>query len=162
SSHPLGYWQPRRFRPELEALEQRCLPAVYKVLNINDSGPDSLREAITKANMVTPGVNDTIQFAIPGAGVHTITLMSQLPDLSDPAGLTIDGHSQPGSSVNTLTQGDNAILQIELNGNNAVLVGLNITAANNTVQGLVVNRFKEDGIRLTGPNAFFNAIKGNF
>ncbi len=37
---------------------------------------------------------DTIAFAIPGAGVHTITVASDLPVIDDP--LMIDGWTQPG------------------------------------------------------------------
>ena len=50
----------------------------YVVTNTNDSGPGSLREAITEAD-ANPG--NTIIFAIPG-GPATIDLASALPDLT--------------------------------------------------------------------------------
>ena len=81
-------------------------------MNTNDSGPGSLRQAIFNAN-ANPGL-DTIAFAIPGAGMHTISPTSPLPNITDP--VVIDGYTQPGSSPNTLANGDNAVLLIELNG----------------------------------------------
>ncbi len=53
-------------------------------------------------------------FNIPRAGVHTITPISNLPEVTDQ--VVIDGYTQPGSSPNTLAAGDNAVLLIELNG----------------------------------------------
>jgi parallel beta-helix repeat protein len=55
-----------------------------------DAGHGSLREAIDGAN-ANPGA-DQIRFAIPGSGVHTITLLSPLPPVTDP--VVIDGASQ--------------------------------------------------------------------
>ncbi len=63
----------------------------FAVTNTNPSGPGSLADAITNANN-TPGLN-TVTFAIPGSGVHTITA-STLPVIADP--VIIDGWSQPG------------------------------------------------------------------
>ncbi len=48
--------------------------ATFTVLNTNDSGPGSLRQAILDAN-ATPGA-DTIAFNIPGSGIHTIGPLS--------------------------------------------------------------------------------------
>jgi hypothetical protein len=58
------------------------------VTSTADSGPGSLREAIENANAM-PGA-DSITFAISG----TITLVSALPPITDPAGLSIDGGAQ--------------------------------------------------------------------
>src|SRR5690348_16411964 len=57
-----------------------------------DSGPGSLREAITKANLTAK--KDTIKFNIPGIGPHTILLASDLPDITRP--VVIDGTTQQG------------------------------------------------------------------
>ena len=65
--------------------------------NTDDSGPGSLRQAILDAEAAAGA--DTIAFAIPGAGVHTITPLTLLPIISQP--VTIDGYTQPGSSPNT-------------------------------------------------------------
>src|SRR5205807_1996407 len=91
---------------------------------------------------------DTINFNIPGAGVHTISPASALPTITDP--VTIDGYTQPGASMNTLANSDNAVLLIELNGASAGTssIGLLFFAANCVVKGLVINRFSREGIDL--------------
>src|SRR6516225_3437124 len=77
--------QRQHFVPRLEALECRTLPSTFTVLNLADSGPGSLRQAILDAN-AQPGA-DTIQFA---HGLHgTIALTSGELDITDD--LTIDG-----------------------------------------------------------------------
>jgi hypothetical protein len=88
--------------------------ATFTVTNTGDSGPGSLRQAILDAN-AAPGA-DAIAFNIPGRGVHAIGPLSPLPALTDDAGVTIDGYTQPGASPNTLAIGDNAVLLVELNG----------------------------------------------
>ena len=76
------------------------------------SGNCTLRAAIEQSN-ATPGT-DTIAFNIPGSGVRTIAPATDLPTVTD---LTvIDGYTQPGSSANTLAEGDNAVLLVELSG----------------------------------------------
>ena len=89
--------------------------ATFTVTTTNDSGAGSLRTAITNANAAAG--TDTINFSIVGAGVHTINLTSALPTIT--GAVTIDGYTQTGSSVNTLSVGDNAVLTIELNGTGA-------------------------------------------
>jgi hypothetical protein len=85
--------------------------ATFSVINTNDSGAGSLRQAILDAN-ANPGP-DTIAFAIAGAGVQSIALQSGLPAVTDP--VTIDGYSQPGTKPNMQDQGDNAVLLVEVN-----------------------------------------------
>ena len=75
----------------------------------------SLREAINLANSA-PGA-DTIDFDIPGTGVQTISLLSALPTITDP--VVINGYTQPGAKQNSLANGDNAVLLIELSGASA-------------------------------------------
>jgi hypothetical protein len=126
----------------LLALAAEAGAKTFPVLNTNDSGPGSLRQAITDANAhVNTGVSapDLISFNIAGTGVRTITLAAALPTITDP--VVIDGYTQPGSSANTLAVGDNSVHRIELNGNNAVCGALVIIAGNSTVRGLVINRF---------------------
>jgi len=62
--------------------------ATFTVINLNDSGDGSLRQAITDAN-ASPGA-DTITFNVSGM----ITCYSRLPIITDAAGLTIDGTGQ--------------------------------------------------------------------
>lgn len=60
---------------------------IFNVTNTDDSGTGSLRQAIIDA-AANPG-NDEIQFTIPGSGPHSITVTSNLPDISQP--VAIDG-----------------------------------------------------------------------
>ena len=130
--------------------------ATFTVTNTLNSGAGSLRQAILDANS-NPG-RDTIGFNIPGAGVHTISATNALPVITDP--VTIDGYTQPGSATNSLANGDNAVLLIELNGSQAGGVrGLTIATSNTTVRGLVINGFS-DGIFLQSGNN--NVVEGNF
>ena len=135
---------------------------IFIVTTTSDSGVGSLRRAMQTAN-TTPGVN-IITFNIPGNGVHTITPLSALPEITDP--VFIDGYSQPGSHPNTNGPelGSNAVLLIELNGTN-INPGLDGTAllirdGNSTIRGLVINRTPNAGILMQyGSN---NVIEGNF
>jgi hypothetical protein len=114
----------------------------FTVTNTTDGGSGSLRQAITDGNghaNIDPNTPDIINFAIPGAGLQTITPLSALPTITDP--VVIDGYTQPGSSPNTVAVGDNSIHLIEINGNGARVNALTITAGNSTVRGLVINRF---------------------
>src|SRR5688572_92516 len=79
-------------RPRVEALEDRCLLATFTVVNTDDAGPGSLREAITQANL--DPAQDTIEFA-PGV-TGAITLQSALPDLA--TAIVLEG---PGASALT-------------------------------------------------------------
>jgi hypothetical protein len=69
--------------------------ATFAVNNTSSAGAGSLRAAITAANGTA--APDTIEFAIPGNGVHTITPAVQLPAITQP--VSIEGYSQPGSSA---------------------------------------------------------------
>lgn len=99
----------------------------------------SLREAISNANANADA--STINFAIPGAGVQTISPTSALPTITQP--VTINGYSQPLATANTLAASDNAVLLIELDGTSAGAIsnGLNITGGASTIKGLIINRF---------------------
>ena len=149
-------------RPDLELLEDRRLlaPLDFLVTNNTDGGPGSLRQAILNAN-ANPGL-DTIDFAIPGAGVHTISPTSALPGITDP--VVIDGYTQPGAGPNTLANGDNAVLLIELSGSLAGpdTHGLELQSADSLVRGLVINQFGFFGIALTGAGSTGNRVEGCF
>lgn len=82
----------KHFRPHLECIEDRCLPSTFTVLNLLDSGPDSLRAAVAAAN-ANPGA-DAIDFATTG----TIALTSGELDITD--SLTING---PGAGALTVS-----------------------------------------------------------
>ncbi|WP_442510878.1 VCBS domain-containing protein [Novipirellula sp. SH528] len=128
--------------------------------NKGTDGEISLREAIIAANN-TAGM-DTVSFNIAGAGVHTIGLLSVLPSITE--AITIDGYTQSGSSINTATNGSNAVLQIELDGTNtgAGASGLKLVAGSDgsTIRGLAINRFSGSGVEIN--NSDNNTIVGNF
>jgi hypothetical protein len=123
----------------------------------------TFRAALMQSN-ATPGP-DVIHFAIAGPGVKTIQPLSALPNISDP--VTIDGYSQPGSSMNTLAVGNDAVLLIEIDGSavGAVANGLTVFTTGCTIQGLVINRFTNNGIQIDatgGGAAGGHSILGNF
>lgn len=111
--------------PSAHAVGEGCTPAAntFCVTNTNDTidtgSPayaGSLRKAIADSN--SAGGTNTIGFDIAGSGVHTITLVAQLPAIT--TNLTVDGFSQPGSVQNTNAPdqgGLNAQLTIEIVGN---------------------------------------------
>ncbi|MEI7731942.1 MAG: hypothetical protein WCO56_20380 [Verrucomicrobiota bacterium] len=111
--------------------------ATYTVLNTNDSGSFSFRQALLDANS-NPG-SDTILFNIAGAGPHVIAPASALPTVTD--SVIIDGTSQPGYNGQPL---------IEVNGAKAgtSTSGILVQTSGCTIRGLAINRFTRDGIRL--------------
>jgi hypothetical protein len=118
----------------------------FQVINTNDSGPGSLRQAIATAN-AHPGL-DTITFNI-DAGVQTIATTSSLW-ITDP--VIIDGTTQLGYAGTPL---------IVVTGVNAPFAtGLTLFTGGNTVKGLVINGFYGAGITIAaGGN---NLIAGNY
>jgi len=105
----------------------------FVVTNTNDSGPGSLRQAIVDANAHPNAANgDTIRFTIGGSGVHTITLTSALPDITE--SLYIDGTTEPGFNGSPL---------IELTAMPGLAAdGLRIAAAGTTIADLIINGFQ--------------------
>ena len=146
-------------------LSHPAAAATFTVINTNDSGAGSLRQAILDANANFG--DDVIEFNIPGSGVHTIFLSSGLPAITQP--VTIDGYTQPGSSPNTnpVGQGLNTALKIEITGNTAALDPcLTINAGNSDllamiIQGLVIDACGGPGI-LVGSGGDGTWIVGNF
>ncbi len=137
-------------RLRVERLEDRQLLAVLTVTSTNDSGAGSLRDALMTAN--GNGETDIIKFNIPGSGIHTITPATPLPVITE--ALTIDGMTQSGATSTSPT--------IELNGTSAGTSanGLDITAGNSTIRGLIINRFDASGIKIS--NTGGNLLEGNF
>jgi uncharacterized repeat protein (TIGR01451 family) len=157
-------------RPQLELMEARQLLATIVVTGTGDSiandGIVTLREAITAANTnaasgdATAGDAglDTIAFDIPGDGLQTITVQSQLPTITDP--VKIDGYTQHGASANTLATGNDAVLRIEVDGpgSGGDITGFTFDAADSTIRGLVLDRFTIGIIA----DSDRNVIAGNF
>jgi len=130
--------------------------AVFPVINTNDSGAGSFRQALLDANAAVGA--DVITFNIPGAGVHTITLTSLLPNITSP--VFIDGFTQPGSSANTnaFSAGINAVPQIELTGTQVSLFFFT-GSDGSTVRGLIINGSSSDKISSQVSNL---TVVGNF
>ena len=70
----------RRTNLRFEKLEQRDVPALFTVGNINDAGAGSFRQAILDANAHSGA--DQIRFTITGS-TATIHLLSALPAITD-------------------------------------------------------------------------------
>ena len=128
---------------------------VSTVVNLNDSGPGSFRQAIINANSFA-GTN-VIVFNIPaGLAPLTISALSLMPAINN-ANVTIDATTQPGySSTNQpIVQFDGKSLPNGTTGD-----GLNITASGCTIKGLDISDFPGNGITLS--NSTGNVIQGNF
>lgn len=109
----------------------------HVVVNTNDSGAGSLRQAILAAN-ATEG-DDVITFDIPGPGPHVITPVTPLPpivpDVIDNQGsVVIDGTSEPDFAGTPIVELSGAI--VGAGGN-----GLTIAVPRCVVRGLAINRF---------------------
>jgi hypothetical protein len=120
-----------RFRPRLEALEDRWLPSQVglTVSSLADSGPSTLRAAILTADAGSHSDTFTIGFAVSG----TINLQTPLPDLNN--SIAIQG---PGAASLTVERAagysfSSAILTVAA-GQTVGLSGL--TIANGTAGGI--------------------------
>ncbi len=120
----------------------------------------SLREAIIAANN-TAGT-DTVNFNISGAGVKTISLASALPAITD--AIVINGYSQTGSSANTLAVGNDAVLNVVLDGSSAGAgadgLRLNSGSSGSQIRGLVIDNFAGYGINAQSSGS--HTIAGNW
>jgi hypothetical protein len=89
---------------------------LYVTNTLDDGSPGSLPWAINLANNDPTTLPVTIDFDIPGSGPFVIQPTTPLPAITH--SVIINGYSQPGASANTLAQGDNAVILIDLNGSN--------------------------------------------
>ncbi|WP_301102901.1 hypothetical protein [Propionivibrio sp.] len=115
------------------------------VINTNDSGAGSLRQAIIDSNAASG--TSIINFAVVGVGcigsappTCTITPATALPAITYP--VTIDATTQSGYTLTTP--------KVVISGASVpAATGLDITAGNSTIKGLVINGFTKQ-ISLTG------------
>jgi hypothetical protein len=117
--------------------------ATYTVTTVNDAGPGSLRRALMQSGQQLNA--DRIEFAIPGAGLHTIAVASDLPVVTED--VTIDGYSQAGSSP--ATPNTPAVPRIAIDATNAAR-GLDIGGDRVEVRGLAVHSAQSVGIFVEG------------
>jgi len=120
--------------------------ATFTVINTNDSGAGSLRQAILEANANVG--TDTIVFNI-GSGVQVIRPTSVLPIITD--SIIIDGSTQPSFSGTPL---------IVIDGASAGSVnGLEIRAGNSQLRSIAIINF-QSGQALRVDNNGGNVIRG--
>jgi hypothetical protein len=132
----------------LSAIPNTLDSATYTVNRTipDDNNPGSLRYCMNGANFNAGP--DTIVFNIGGTGPYVIAPIAQLPVLTDQAGVLIDGLSQPGTWAGA-NPPSTANLLIVIDGTNAGAAhGIHVYSSNNTIQGLVVQNFQQDGIRI--------------
>lgn len=136
--------------------------ATYAVINTNDSGIGSFRQAILDANSI-PGP-DNIVFNIPISdlnyssvtGVWTVSPLTDLPMVT--GGFTnMDATTQTTNQGNTNTEGP----EIALNGGNTLTYGFRLVSPNNTIKGFIIGQF-EYGIQGYGSIASNNSINNNY
>jgi trimeric autotransporter adhesin len=126
--------------------------AIFNVNTTADSGGGSLRSALNATNG-TAAV-DTIKFAIPGNGVHTITPTTPLPTITQP--VTIKGYSQTDAAPATDTTP--ATLKIVIDALN-VDAGLDVAGDGVVIRGLNIQRALGEGVRVEGND---NVVAGNY
>ncbi|HEV3344421.1 MAG TPA: DUF4214 domain-containing protein [Pirellulales bacterium] len=119
------------------------------VLNANDTGTGSLRDAINQVNTVA-GV-DEITFNLPSSTL-TVKPATPLPQITKP--VTIDGTTQPGFAVGSLMVTLDGSLLTAGSGD----IGLDLAGGNSTVTGLVIDGFGTQ-VRLTAQGG--NVVRGN-
>jgi CSLREA domain-containing protein len=126
----------------------------------------TLRQAIILANAMPDA--DEIHFDISGVGVHTIHPVSPMTPITNP--VVIDGYTQSGASENTLPNGNDAVILIEIDGD-LILGGgdgLKTSSDNVTIRGLAINNFQRNeqtdlgGSAIVVRGAADNVIEGNF
>ena len=128
-----------------------CAPSMLSVTNTNDSGDGSLRQAILDAN-ASPDFS-RIAFNIPPASSKTITPANTLPAITSP--VLIDAMTQPGFTGSPAVEIDGTAASVT-----AGVDGLRITGGASIVQGLIINRFSGNGVRIETNG--FNTLRNNY
>lgn len=111
----------------------------YVVTNTNDAGAGSLRQAMTSANADASAA--IINFAIPGVGPYTINLQTQLPEMTNTNGITINGATQASSGVGS---GEQKVI-VYAQGS-TVLFGFVISTIPATIKGLTIRNFPRSAV----------------
>ncbi len=122
-----------RLTRAVERLEDRTLLTTLNVLNLNDGGAGSLRQAILAANSAAGA--DVIDFQVAG----TISLASALPTVT--GSVNIDGTSAPGFAGTP---------KIEVNFNNHTGLKFGPGSSGSEVQSLALFNASGSGLTLSG------------
>lgn len=140
--HAIGKLRAGSFPPLVFSIIVAMASAVdganFTVSTTNDAGEGSFRQAILDAN-ASEGA-DLITFDLAGDGPHTFFPIPSLPALTD--SVLVDGYSQRFASPNTLTNGNNASLQLRL-----LIAGAGIRIATDTRIGSPPCRSLDQGNR---------------
>lgn len=131
---------------------------VFLVINTNDSGSGSLRQAIIDANTNSNFATfNNIDFNISGGGPHVIVPLNDLPDITH--WVIIDGYSQPGALPATDEAPANILIEIQ--GPNTSVAALNLAAGSDRsiIRGLAINSCTFSAAIQLLSN--FNIIAGN-
>lgn len=150
TSASASHEQPRLVHP----LTGQAPARTFVVNKTSDSGDNTnaavgtLRRAMVDANN-SAGL-DAIVFDLPGSGVKTITVKNYFPDLTDNAGVIIDG-----------TRSDD---RIEIDGSQVINHhGISIASNNNVIKGLIVNGVQGGGTGIgLQAGSSNNLIIGNY
>ncbi len=141
----------------LATVAPAAFAADFTVNSVADAGPGSLRQAILDANAAAGA--DQVVFAIPGAGPHAIAVLTPLPMITGT--LRIDGYTQPGASPNTLVDGWDAEIRIEIDAI-AVASGIGLrvrsTAVGSELRGLSLVNIRGVSIQVEADDA---VVAGN-
>ena len=132
------------FRPRLETLEGREVPAVFTVTNTSADYrvAGSLPYAVFQANYNSPGF-DNIRFNIAGAGTHVINLTATLYVNSQ---MAIEGNTQPGydgSRPLISVRGSDQVPSLFLLQNDP---SQQTTSTGSTVQGLSLSQYTANAV----------------
>ena len=124
----------------------------FTVVNVNDTGTGSLRDAVSQANGLIG--KDTIKFSITGSGLKTLLLQSDLPVMVD--SIFINGFSQSGIGVNNIV----------IDGNNLVQNGLafdqgSVVPCNSKIEGITIQNCLGAGIYTTSGVLYYGHIYDN-
>src|SRR4051812_32827256 len=137
--------QPRRGRQlAFDLLEDRTVPSTFSVLNLSNSGPGSLRQAILDANL-HPGP-DAIHFSVAGTVVLTT---GALPAVNGT--LDIDGSSAPGFA-------STPVLAIDYNHFGGIQ--LNVGSAGSRLRSLALINAGGAAVTITGAGNMI--VAGNY
>jgi hypothetical protein len=117
-----------------------ALGNTYTVSNTADSGGGSFRQAIIDANNHTGA--DDIFFAVPANS--TIAPATSLPQITD-----------------TVTIGSGSVFFLDGSSAGSTGIGLRVSAPNCIIQGMIITRFQEAGIRIDG-GGNNTIVRGNF
>ena len=134
---------PEKRRLSIERLESRFALSTLSVMNLNDAGSGSLRQAILDADAA--GGSNIIDFAIAG----TIQLTSgALPTITDAT--SIQGSTAPGWTAAP-------VVEINCNGFGGLQIGAGVTGG--AISTVAIVNASGAGVTLNGDNA---SVTGNY